>query len=95
MRIEQIKNLKPLSNGDAIIERSSASFGHMLQRAIDYANEQQKGYDELLKQQMMGEEVGLHNITIAAEKAKLTLDLTIQIRNKAIEAYQDIMRMQV
>jgi len=37
----------------------------------------------------------VHEAMIAMQKAKLALDFTIQVRNKVIEAYQEIMRMQV
>jgi len=37
----------------------------------------------------------MHTATLAAEKASLALDLVVSVRNKAIEAYQEIMRMPV
>jgi flagellar hook-basal body complex protein FliE len=37
----------------------------------------------------------LHTATLSAEKASLALDLVVSVRNKAIEAYQEIMRMPV
>ena len=37
----------------------------------------------------------VHEATIAAEKAALALELTVQIRNKVVEAYQEIMRMSI
>ena len=42
-----------------------------------------------------GEVEDLHQVMIAAQKASITLDLTIQVRNKVVEAYQEIMRMQM
>ena len=39
--------------------------------------------------------VEIHDIMLAAEKARLALDLTVSIRNKLVEAYQEIMRMQI
>ena len=37
----------------------------------------------------------LHNVMITAEKASVTMQTTLEIRNKVVEAYQEIMRMQV
>jgi flagellar hook-basal body complex protein FliE len=37
----------------------------------------------------------LHQVMITAEKASVTLQTTLEIRNKVVEAYQEIMRMQV
>jgi len=43
----------------------------------------------------LGKEEDLHRAIIALEKANLALGLTVQVRNKVIEAYQEIMRMQM
>ena len=37
----------------------------------------------------------MHQFTTAASKASLGIDLTVALRNRAVEAYQEIMRMQV
>lgn len=43
----------------------------------------------------LGGDVDLHDVMIAAEKAGVAMQLTLQVRNKLVEAYQDVMRMQV
>ena len=40
-------------------------------------------------------EINLHDIMVKAEKADITLQFTLQMRNKVIEAYNEVMRMQV
>ncbi|MFZ7104589.1 MAG: flagellar hook-basal body complex protein FliE [Peptococcaceae bacterium] len=40
-------------------------------------------------------DIDVHDVTIGLEKAHLALQLTIEIRNKLVEAYQEVMRMQV
>ncbi len=42
-----------------------------------------------------GETGNLHHVMLELEKAKLAFQLTLQIRNKVLEGYQDIMRMQI
>lgn len=42
-----------------------------------------------------GESVDLHQVMIASQKASVTLQAALEIRNKAVEAYQEMMRMQV
>ena len=44
---------------------------------------------------MFGDLTDLHTATIAAQKAEIVLSLTLQIRNKMVEAYQEVMRMNV
>jgi flagellar hook-basal body complex protein FliE len=42
-----------------------------------------------------GENVDIHQVMTAAQKSGITMQLTIEMRNKAVEAYQEIMRMQM
>lgn len=42
-----------------------------------------------------GESDDLHDVLIAGQKADIMLNLTVQIRNKMVESYQEIMRMQI
>ncbi|AYO32235.1 flagellar hook-basal body complex protein FliE [Biomaibacter acetigenes] len=80
---------------EGIKEQGQKSFQDILKAAFDSANKMQNDYDEILKRQLVDESINIHDVVIAGEKAKLSLELTLQIRNKAIEAYQEIMRMQV
>jgi flagellar hook-basal body complex protein FliE len=78
-----------------IKDQSKESFVDIFKDALESANSYQKEYEALKSRQIMGEDIDIHSITIAGEKAKLSLELTLQIRNKAMEAYQEIMRMQI
>lgn len=42
-----------------------------------------------------GQIENIHDVTIASQKAKLALELTVTVRDKAVEAYQETMRMQI
>ncbi len=44
---------------------------------------------------MTGSALDIHTATIAAQKAEIALNLTVQVRNKIVEAYQEVMRMQI
>ena len=76
-------------------ERPFKSFEDVLKEAFEKANQYQKDYSALIIEQIKGEDIDLHDLVIAGEKAQLTLELAVQVRNKALEAYQEIMRMQV
>ncbi|TVY10685.1 flagellar hook-basal body complex protein FliE [Paenibacillus cremeus] len=73
----------------------SDQFGAYLNDAIASLNNQQASVDKLNEQFVKGEISDVHQVMIASEKASLGLELTVQVRNKVIEAYQEIMRMQV
>nr|WP_309099346.1 flagellar hook-basal body complex protein FliE [Fredinandcohnia onubensis] len=70
-------------------------FSSFLKDAINNVNEAQQTSDKMTEKLIKGENVDLHQVMIASEKASVSLQTTLQIRNKVVEAYQEIMRMQV
>lgn len=74
---------------------SQRSFSTFLKESIQKVNEAQINSDKLTEKMALGQNVDLHEVMIAAQKANITLQMTIEVRNKVIEAYQEVMRMQV
>jgi flagellar hook-basal body complex protein FliE len=74
---------------------AKADFGQFLANALEKVNSQLNYADKLSEAYAAGKNVELHNVIIAGEQASLALYLTVQVRNKVIEAYQEISRMQV
>jgi flagellar hook-basal body complex protein FliE len=70
------------------------SFGDFLKDAINNVGAQEKNAQEATDKFMLGQ-VDVSEVMIASQQAELSLQLTSQIRNKVVEAYQDIMRMQL
>ncbi|HBL36860.1 MAG TPA: flagellar hook-basal body complex protein FliE [Firmicutes bacterium] len=73
----------------------TGEFEEMLKGYIGEVNKLQLKAEEMDQQFAAGTIENVHEVTIAAEKAALALDLTLQIRNKVVEAYQEIMRMPI
>lgn len=74
----------------------SSSFVDFLQEALHSVDQLQKEADVVTEAFVLGQKpVEIHDVMIATERAQLALDLTVAIRNKLVEAYQEIMRMQV
>jgi len=71
------------------------SFANTLKDAIASVNNQQVQSDAMTNKLINGEDVDLHEVMITAQKASVTLNATMEVRNKAIEAYQEIMRMTI
>lgn len=100
MRISPIESSIPV---EAVKPKVSAggsgdpgvSFGDMVKHAASQVNKLQSQADTAAVGLATGDVEDVHRAMIAMQKAKLSLDLTIQVRNKVIEAYQEIMRMQV
>lgn len=70
-------------------------FNSMLNDAIAKIDGDHKEVDKLNNMFAAGELPDVHKLLIESQKAELNLQLTVQIRNKVIEAYQEIMRTQV
>ena len=71
------------------------AFSAFLKDALNKVNEQQVQTDQLTEKLVKGENVDLHQVMIAAQKASISLQLALEVRNKVIEAYQEMMRMQI
>ncbi|WP_420852219.1 flagellar hook-basal body complex protein FliE [Paenibacillus hamazuiensis] len=93
MKTVPVSESKP-SEGISAAELSNR-FGQFLNDAIAKLNDDQSTVDKLNQQFVKGELSDVHQLMIASEKASLGLELTVQVRNKAVEAYQEIMRMQI
>lgn len=70
-------------------------FGNFLKEAIEDVNRKQIASDQLTEKLVLGENVELHDVMIAAQKATIALNATMEVRNKVVEAYQEIIRMPV
>lgn len=78
------------------VNSSSADFSKMLKQAIDNVNGLQQNTSELRNSFEMGDkEVSLGDVMIAANKSSLAFDATVQVRNKMVEAYKEVMSMPV
>ena len=71
------------------------AFDEYLKNASGEVNSLQKESDNMSKALAAGQVEDISQVVIAAEKADIALQLTLAVRNKAVEAYQEIMRMQV
>jgi len=70
------------------------SFEKVLSDAFSKVNDTQKEADEAMEKFAAGE-IDIHDVMIQVEKANVALQLTLQVRNKVVEAYQEITRMQI
>ena len=88
--------LMPSKAPDAsAVSRNSAQFGDMLTTIMDKVNQSQIAGDEAIVKLESGEAKHLHEVMIAVEEADISLRMLVQMRNKALSAYEEIMRMQI
>ena len=69
------------------------SFGQMLQGALGQVSALQDHAGQMATSFAQGKTGDIHSVMIASEQATMALQLTTQIRNKAVDAYQEVMRM--
>lgn len=86
--IQSIANAAPTKT-------TSSSPVDWLSQQIQATDAQIKVADEGVQQLALGRDVELHRVMLDIEKARLSFDLVVQVRNRLVEAYQDVVRLQV
>lgn len=84
--------VSPNKNSDELFDKS---FGETLKDAIQEVNQLQKTADKKMQDLATGKTDNIPDVMIAAEKADIALKLMVQVRSKIIDAYHEIMKMQV
>jgi flagellar hook-basal body complex protein FliE len=87
--IEPLPSVKPGGSS------APSSFPDLLSSSIDTVEQATRNATNAAQQFLSGQNEDLHTVAIAAQKADITSDLFLQLRNKAVSAYQEIMKMQL
>jgi flagellar hook-basal body complex protein FliE len=75
--------------------QSGSGFGSVLADAIGRVEQFQQNADSSIGKFLSGEDEEVHRVALATEQASLSFDLFLQVRNKVVSAYQEVMRMQM
>ncbi len=99
MFIEPIKPIQVIKQpGEQIKQdnkKGETSFKSIFSNALENYVESEAKVEEDIYRLSIGESDDLHSMMINAQKAEISLDLVVQLRNKALDAYNEIMRMGV
>ena len=71
------------------------SFGTMLDGLVSSVSTKQAEASELTKKVLLGDSDQLHQSVIAMQEASVAFTMMVEVRNKLVESYQELMRMQV
>jgi len=82
----------PTAPTGAAIEEGG--FGDTLKTAIDKVGELSNVSDKQVSELVQGDRQDIHNVMIAVEKADVAFQLMMQVRNKIVNAYQEVSKMQ-
>ncbi len=100
-RLDALKSSNSLLRTEGIKEKSATatgdgkSFGQMLTDAVKKVNESQVEADTSVKNLLSGNGGSLTDAIVQVEKAEVSFRLMNQVKNKIVDAYKEIMRMQV
>ena len=75
--------------------KSTGAFGSVLQDAIKKVGEFNDNASKSVESFLSGEGDDLHKTIMATQRADLAMELFLQVRNKVVQAYQEVMRMQI
>lgn len=76
-------------------ESPAGSFAELLGDAVQRVRDMHAESDTELRRLLAGEPVDLHRVLLAGEQAGLASELMVAVRNKMVDAYQEVMRIQV
>mgnify|MGYP000855177615 FL=1 len=88
-------DITPVGAANSPAAAGTPSFGQVLERAFGALNAQINEADRLAVALAAGEDVDLHQVMIALETASIGLQAALQIRNRALEAYREVMSMPI
>ena len=71
------------------------SFQSALTSAISQVEQSQQESQSTIAKFLSGEDEEIHKVALATQQAELSFDLFLQVRNKVVSAYQEVMRMQM
>lgn len=76
-------------------EQTKVNFSDILKGAINKVNEAQNESDYKTELLVRGEITDLHDVMISLQKASITMETAVQVQQKVIDAYNEVMRMQI
>ena len=75
--------------------RGEASFKNLLLESLDHVNTMQQDANKAIEQLMTGEDVNPAEVLTAVQKTDLTFKLMMQLRNKLVQAYQEVKEIRI
>ncbi len=94
MEIGSIGKIPDLLKTYEVKENKGKKFENVLTEFIGEVNTNQIDSKNITQDFIAGEDVELHEVMIAGEKAKTSLELLMEIRNKTVDMYKELIRMQ-
>jgi flagellar hook-basal body complex protein FliE len=88
-------SVDPVSASALPSSSAPATWGHMVQQMVMDVNSQQQGAAQKVSDVLRGGPTPIHEAMVASEEASLSFEFLSEMRNKVVDAYQQVMQMQV
>lgn len=99
MRVNSFVPLEEMFNNSIVdnksTEKTESNFGNVFKDALNEINNQQLLADESTEAFIKGEDIDISEVMLNAAEASMSLQFAVQVRNKLVEAYQEVTRMQI
>lgn len=99
MNIQSIGSSSLLNNtGIQSLEKNideKKSFSDVISNAINNVNEKQINADNSIESLIKGDDITMHEVMLSMQESQLSMQLLIEVRNKMVEAYQEINKIQL
>lgn len=94
--LPELENLSPSSSPQPLAPtQSSASFQNLLGDFVNEVSDKQTSANDAVNGLLSGKNVSLHQAVISMEEANVSFQLMVEVRNKLLDSYQELMRMQL
>jgi flagellar hook-basal body complex protein FliE len=90
--MQQVAETTPVTTASGT---STSSFTDMLGKAVQEVNGKQSAASDAINGLLSGQNVSLHQAMISMQEANVSFQLMVEVRNKLLDSYQELMRMQV
>lgn len=95
MEIGRIQGAGPVAQTGSTAAKPAAGFADLLGKAVGELQQVSDNANEKVTALATGQDVELHDVMLAVETESIAISLATQVRNKAVEAYQEVFRMQI
>ena len=95
LRTHQTQAAGGAAKSEAADQTQRVDFGQSIQRVLQHVNNAQLKGDEMVSRYERGEDVPLTDVVLSMQKSSLSFEATLQVRNKVMKAYEDILNMPV
>jgi len=90
------QSILPLSSSDSSdVSKAEKSFADYLSSTLDQVENTQKSSDTAVEKLSTGQAKNMHEVMLAVSEADISVRMLVQVRNKALDAYDKIMQMQI